>query len=73
VVSGRELAGKRASQAQSVARLSSFSFLLGALAAAFNWACALKGDAEAFLHRRTRPLAMGILNSGAAVGALLAQ
>lgn len=64
------LAGVLTGLATSVGMLSGFRFLLGA-GEAFNWPCALKVT-QSLLPPEDRPLANGIFNSGAAVGALLA-
>jgi len=64
------LAGMLTGLSSSVAMLSSFRFLLG-VGEAFNWPCALKVT-QSLLPPKDRPLANGIFNSGAAVGALLA-
>jgi ACS family hexuronate transporter-like MFS transporter len=64
------LAGMLTGLSSSVAMLSSFRFLLG-VGEAFNWPCALKVT-QGLLPPKDRPLANGIFNSGAAVGALLA-
>ncbi len=64
------LAGILTVFAQSVGMLSGFRFMLGA-GEAFNWPCALKVT-HRLLPPKDRPLANGIFNSGAAVGAMLA-
>jgi MFS transporter, ACS family, hexuronate transporter len=64
------LAGLLTGLATSVSMLIGFRFLLGA-GEAFNWPCALKVT-NALLPPKDRPLANGIFNSGAAVGALVA-
>ena len=56
--------------AATVGMLTGFRFLLG-IGEAFNWPCALKVT-SALLPSEDRPLANGIFNSGAPVGALLA-
>jgi ACS family hexuronate transporter-like MFS transporter len=64
------LAGVLTASATSVRMLSGFRFLLG-IGEAFNWPSALKVT-HRLLSARDRPLANGIFNSGAAVGAMLA-
>jgi ACS family hexuronate transporter-like MFS transporter len=54
----------------TVGMLTAFRSLLG-IGEAFNWPCALKVT-NALLPPQDRPLANGIFNSGAAVGALVA-
>lgn len=56
--------------AVTVGMLTGFRFLLG-IGEAFNWPCALKVTNE-LLPPKDRPLANGIFNAGAPVGALLA-
>jgi ACS family hexuronate transporter-like MFS transporter len=64
------LAGILTASATSVRMLSGFRFLLG-IGEAFNWPSALKVT-HRLLSARDRPLANGIFNSGAAMGAMLA-
>jgi ACS family hexuronate transporter-like MFS transporter len=64
------LAGALTGMATSVAMLSGFRFMLG-IGEAFNWPCALK-TTQSLAPAKDRPLANGIFNSGAAIGALLA-
>jgi ACS family hexuronate transporter-like MFS transporter len=64
------LAGILTGVASSVTLLYSFRFILG-VGEAFNWPCALKVT-QTLLPSKDRPLANGIFNSGAAVGALVA-
>jgi MFS transporter, ACS family, aldohexuronate transporter len=64
------LAGMLTGLTTTVTMLSGFRFALGA-GEAFNWPCALKVT-QTLLPPKDRPLANGIFNSGAAVGALLA-
>lgn len=64
------LAGALTGWASSMAMLTGFRFLLG-MGEAFNWPCALK-TTQSLVPAKDRPLANGIFNSGAAVGALLA-
>jgi ACS family hexuronate transporter-like MFS transporter len=64
------LGGLLTGLATSVAMLAGCRFLLG-IGEAFNWPSALKVT-NALLSPEERPLANGIFNSGAAVGALLA-
>jgi len=56
--------------ATSVGMLTGLRFLLGA-GEAFNWPCSLK-TTSMLLRPEDRPLANGIFNSGAAMGALVA-
>lgn len=63
-------AGLLTGLATTVGGLIGFRFLLGA-SEAFNWPCALKVT-NSLLNEKDRPLANGIFNSGAAVGALVA-
>lgn len=56
--------------ASSVGMLTGLRFLLGA-GEAFNWPCSLK-TTNMLLQPEERPLANGIFNSGAAMGALVA-
>jgi MFS transporter, ACS family, hexuronate transporter len=56
--------------ASTVTMLTGFRLLLG-VGESVNWSCALKVT-NALLPPKDRPLANGIFNSGAAVGALLA-
>src|ERR1019366_9952492 len=56
--------------ATTIGVLTGCRFLLG-IGEAFNWPCALKITNE-MLPPKERPLANGIFNSGAPVGALLA-
>ena len=64
------LAGLLTGLASTVGMLIGFRFLLGA-GEAFNWPCALKVTST-LLPPKDRPLANGIFNSGAAIGALVA-
>jgi MFS transporter, ACS family, aldohexuronate transporter len=64
------LAGILTGAATTVGMLIGFRFMLG-VGEAFNWPCALKAT-QTLLPSKDRPLANGIFNSGAAVGALLA-
>jgi ACS family hexuronate transporter-like MFS transporter len=64
------IAGLLTGLASTVGMLTGFRFLLGA-GEAFNWPCALKVT-NSLLPPEDRPLANGIFNSGAAVGALVA-
>jgi MFS transporter, ACS family, hexuronate transporter len=64
------LAGLLTGLATSVSMLTGLRFLLGT-GEAFNWPCALKVTSS-LLPPKDRPLANGIFNSGAAVGALVA-
>lgn len=64
------IAGLLTGLATTVGMLTGFRFLLGA-GEAFNWPCALKVT-NSLLPPKDRPLANGIFNSGAAVGALVA-
>jgi ACS family hexuronate transporter-like MFS transporter len=64
------LGGLLTGLATSVAMLAGCRFLLG-IGEAFNWPSALKVT-NALLSPEERPLANGIFNSGAAVGALVA-
>jgi MFS transporter, ACS family, aldohexuronate transporter len=64
------LAGMLTGFATTVTMLSGFRFMLG-VGEAFNWPCALKVT-QRLLPPKDRPLANGIFNSGAAVGALIA-
>ncbi len=64
------LAGLLTGLASTVGLLTGFRFLLG-VGEAFNWPCALKVT-NALLPPKDRPLANGIFNSGAAIGALVA-
>lgn len=56
--------------ATTVGMLTGLRFMLG-VGEAFNWPCALK-TTNALLPPKDRPLANGIFNSGAAMGALIA-
>jgi len=56
--------------ATTVGMLTGLRFMLGA-GEAFNWPCSLK-TTSALLPPKDRPLANGIFNSGAALGALIA-
>jgi ACS family hexuronate transporter-like MFS transporter len=56
--------------AATVGMLTGFRFMLG-IGEAFNWPCALKVTNE-LLPAKDRPLANGIFNAGAPVGALVA-
>src|ERR1700744_5997461 len=56
--------------ATTVGMLTGLRFLLG-VGEAFNWPCSLK-TTNKLLRREDRPLANGIFNSGAAMGALIA-
>jgi len=56
--------------ATTVGALTGLRFLLG-VGEAFNWPCSLK-TTNALLPPKDRPLANGIFNSGAAMGALIA-
>ena len=64
------LSGLLTGLAATVGMLTGCRFLLG-IGEAFNWPCALKVTQE-LLPPKDRPLANGIFNSGAPVGALLA-
>lgn len=64
------LAGILTGLASTVTLLCGFRFLLG-VGEAFNWPCALKVT-QTLVPPKDRPLANGIFNSGAAVGALAA-
>ena len=64
------LAGMLTGLATTVTMLSGFRFMLG-VGEAFNWPCALKVT-QSLVPPKDRPLANGIFNSGAAVGALIA-
>jgi MFS transporter, ACS family, hexuronate transporter len=64
------IAGVLTGLATTVGMLTGFRFLLGA-GEAFNWPCALKVT-NSLLPPKDRPLANGIFNSGAAVGAVAA-
>lgn len=64
------LSGLLTGLAASVGVLTGCRFLLG-IGEAFNWPCALKVTQE-LVPDKDRPLANGIFNSGAPVGALLA-
>jgi ACS family hexuronate transporter-like MFS transporter len=64
------LAGMLTGLATTTTMLFGFRFMLG-VGEAFNWPCALKVT-QCLLPPKDRPLANGIFNSGAAVGALLA-
>lgn len=64
------LAGVLMGFASTVGLLVGFNAMLGA-GEAFNWPCALKAT-QGLLPPQERPLAVGIFNSGAPVGALLA-
>jgi ACS family hexuronate transporter-like MFS transporter len=64
------LGGMLIGLATTVTMLSGFRLILGA-GEAFNWPCALKVT-RSLLPPKDRPLANGIFNSGAAVGALIA-
>lgn len=63
------LAGLLTGLATTVGMLTGLRFLLGA-GEAFNWPCALK-ITNTLLSPKDRPLANGIFNSGAVVGALV--
>lgn len=64
------LAGGLTGLARSVGSLSAFRFMLGT-GEAFNWPCALKVT-QRLMPPKDRPLANGIFNSGAALGAMIA-
>lgn len=64
------LSGLLTGMAATVGMLTGCRFLLG-IGEAFNWPCALKVTQE-LVPPKDRPLANGIFNSGAPIGALLA-
>ena len=64
------LSGLLTGLAATVGMLTGCRFLLG-IGEAFNWPCALKVTQE-LVPAKDRPLANGIFNSGAPIGALLA-
>lgn len=64
------LSGLLTGLATTVAMLTGCRFLLG-IGEAFNWPCALKVTQE-LVPPKDRPLANGIFNAGAPIGALLA-